>query len=350
MPFEGFPFNIGWELTLACNLRCSHCGSSAGQPKPNELTTKEALKICDQFPALVVQEVDFTGGEPLIRADWPEIALHLKDLDISTNMVTNGMAMDRNTIDIMKEVGISNVGISLDGLELTHDRIRGVKGAFHKIINCMNIMKEAGQPFVVLTTVNSLNIRELPAIMNLLLSLGVTRWRAQPLIPMGRAKGSIELEMKDEDMLELGRFIRNYRVNAEKNGLEITPADGLQYIDESWMPELPWTGCSAGWITCGITSDGKIKGCLSLSDEWIEGDLRKEDLWDIWFRPGSFACTRNFTKNQLGDNCRFCDKALDCLGGCSSSSYASTGAFHNDPCCFRRVSREGCTAPDMIAH
>ena len=98
MTFEGFPFNIGWELTLACNLRCSHCGSSAGLPRANELTTREALKICDQFPALVVQEVDFTGGEPLLRADWPDIAQRLKDLDISTNIVTNGMALDQETI------------------------------------------------------------------------------------------------------------------------------------------------------------------------------------------------------------------------------------------------------------
>lgn len=340
MSFEGFPFNIAWELTLACNLRCSHCGSSAGLPRADELTTKEALKICDQFPVLVVQEVDFTGGEPLLRADWPDIAQHLKDLDISTNMVTNGMALDQTTIGTMKDVGIANVGISLDGLEQTHDRIRGVNGAFQQVMKGMKMMKDANLPFVVLTTVNSLNIGELPAIMKMLQSLGVRRWRAQPLIPMGRVKSCQELEMNDGVILELGRFIRLYRARAEKEGLQITPADGLQYIDETWMPELPWTGCSAGWITCGISSDGKVRGCLALPDELIEGDLRKEDLWDIWFRPGSFAYSRNFSQDQLGPNCRFCDKALECLGGCSSSSYAATGSFHNDPYCFRRVSLE----------
>ena len=104
----------------------------------------------------------------------------------------------------MKEVGISNVGISLDGLEPTHDRIRGVKGAYQQVMSGMKMMKEANLPFVVLTTVNSLNIRELPTIMKMLQSLGASRWRAQPLIPMGRVKSCRELEMNDGDILELG--------------------------------------------------------------------------------------------------------------------------------------------------
>ena len=62
MGYEGFPFIVGWELTLACNMRCRHCASAAGLPRARELTLDEALALCDQFPALAVQEVDFTAA------------------------------------------------------------------------------------------------------------------------------------------------------------------------------------------------------------------------------------------------------------------------------------------------
>ena len=64
MSFESFPFIIGWELTLLCNFRCRHCGSSAGTARQNELSTEEALALCNQFTDLLVQEVDFTGANP----------------------------------------------------------------------------------------------------------------------------------------------------------------------------------------------------------------------------------------------------------------------------------------------
>lgn len=103
MPIEAFPLVIGWELTLKCSLRCRHCGSSAGVPRKNELTTKEALAVCDQFPDLLVQEVDFSGGESLLRPDWKELALRLKDLKINTNLLTHGLDLSEEKIVEMKD-------------------------------------------------------------------------------------------------------------------------------------------------------------------------------------------------------------------------------------------------------
>ena len=339
MSFEGFPFNVGWELTLACNLRCNHCASAAGLPRPDELTTKEALKICDQFPALLVQEVDFTGGEPLLRADWTEIALYLKDLGISTNILTNGLVLDSRIVSQINKVDISNVGISLDGLEETHDYIRGRKGSFNHVLRSIKILQKENIHVIVITTVNNLNIHELPAILHLLQSIGIHDWRVQPLIPIGRANNFTELYIDDQSMLELGRFIQYWASKSEKEGIHIICSDGLEYIDGISNSERPWRGCPAGWITCGITSEGKVKGCLSLPDELVEGDLRKNDLWSIWFNPESFAYTRHFSNSQLGSNCGSCDKAIECFGGCSSNSYAATNKFHNDPYCFYKINK-----------
>lgn len=337
MPFEGFPFIVGWELTLTCNLRCSHCGSSAGEPRPNELTTDEALNICEQFPVLLVQEVDFTGGEPLLRPDWPVIATRLNKLGILTNFLTNGINVGADTVARMKEIGISAVGISLDGLEETHDSIRNYRGSFAAVLQSIALMRSASLPLNVITTVNAVNLPELPRLLKLLQSLGVRYWRLQPIIPMGRVRSHSELNIDNKAILQLGRFIREHRRSAEREGVHIICSDGLQYVDEEGDCERPWRGCSAGIATCGIMSDGKVKGCLSMPDELVEGDLRERNLWDIWFHPDSFAYTRHFAHGQLGANCSTCDKAMECKGGCSSSSYCSTGQFHNDAFCFYKA-------------
>lgn len=339
MPFEGFPFIIGWELTLSCNLRCTHCGSSAGQARSNELTTKEALEICEQLPALLVQEVDFTGGEPILRADWPLIARRLIELNIPTNVLTNGLQVDADTVAQMKEIGISGAGISLDGLERTHDSIRNCKGSFAAVLRSIARMQDADVPINVITTVNAVNLSELPDLLRLLQSLGVRTWRLQPLIPAGRVRAHQELQIDNTVTLRLGRFIRDNKRDAARKELNIICSDGLEYIDEG--DERPWRGCSAGIVSCGITSDGKVKGCLSMPDELIEGDLRQNSLWDIWFDDTAFPYTRRFSLDQLGPNCSACEKREECKGGCSSHSFCSTGSFHNDPCCFYQAnSRE----------
>lgn len=336
--FDGFPLVVGWELTLGCNLRCTHCGSSAGQARPNELTTREALDLCDQFPDLLVQEVDFTGGEPLLRADWPDIIERLIGQKIQVNLLTNGLELDEGTVTRLKQVGVSCLGISLDGLEATHDRIRNRKGSFAAIRRSIGIAVRAGLPLNVITTVNALNLPELPALADLLSSWGVDAWRPQPLFPSGRATSHADLMIGRREILELGQFIRNQRHRQQE--LKVIYADGMQFADEDRPPERPWTGCSAGISTCGITSDGKVKGCLSLPDEIVEGNLRERRLWEIWFDPDAFGYTRGFSEDQLGENCRDCPKSADCKGGCSVNSYCCTGRFHNDPLCFYRAEKE----------
>lgn len=334
MSFEGFPYVIGWELTLACNLRCRHCGSSAGLPRADELTLEESLAICDQFPALLVQEVDFTGGEPLLRPDWSRIAAYLRELGIITKILTNGLPLEPATVDQIKEVGIAGVGVSLDGLEATHDYIRGRKGLFRRVLTGIDRVLNADLPVTVLTTVNALNLNELPSLFKLLQSVGVSSWQIQPIFPLGRGQESIELELTEQAYMQLGDYVQRWWFKEEETGIKIGPADSFGYFTELDPREPPWRGCPAGLLACGITSDGKIKGCLSLPDELVEGDLRQQDLWDIWFNPNSFTYTRMFSAESLGSNCHSCDMAEQCRGGCSAMSYGNTRDFHNDPYCF----------------
>jgi radical SAM protein with 4Fe4S-binding SPASM domain len=347
--FEGFPFIVGWELTLLCDLRCTHCGSSAGKARADELTTEEALKICEQLPALLVQEVDLTGGEPLLRPDWPVIAARLIELGIPTNVLTNGLHVGADKVARMREIGISGVGISLDGLEKTHDFTRDYKGSFSAVLQSIALMQRAGLPLNVITTVNALNLPELPEMFELLRSAGVRTWRLQPVIPMGRVQSHSELRLDSEAILQLGLLIRELKRGAGRDDLAIICSDGLEYVDEQDDGGRPWQGCSAGIVSCGIMSNGKVKGCLSLPDEMVEGDLRERSLWDIWFHRDSFAYTRGFSREQLGANCVTCEKGEECKGGCSSNSYCATGRFHNDPFCFYKAHRGSTGVSDQPA-
>jgi radical SAM protein with 4Fe4S-binding SPASM domain len=229
------------------------------------------------------------------------------------------------------------VGVSIDGLGVTHDYIRGRAGLFQQLVAGVGRVLDADLSVTVITTVNALNIDELPALFALLRSLGVSAWQVQPIFPLGRGQTSSELQLSEQAYMQLGTFVHEWAPLVAEAGLELLPGDSLGYFTELDTREPPWRGCSAGLVACGITSDGKIKGCLSMPDELVEGDLRQHDLWDIWFHPDSFAYNRSCSPDDLGPVCDGCDKAAECLGGCSAMSYGATGRLHNDPYCFYSI-------------
>lgn len=339
MGFEGFPYIVGWELTLACNLRCRHCASAAGQPRDRELTLDEAFELCEQLPALAVQEVDFTGGEPLVREDWWRIAERLRELSITTRMVTNGLLLTPETVERMKAVGLATVAVSVDGLEEVHDRIRSSPGLFRRVLAGMERVAAAGIRLSAITAVNAVNLPTLRALLHLMESIGAETWQLQPVLPQGRTLSSPELRLSDEQYVRLARFVRDARHETRHGKLKVVPADSLGYFTELDFGEPPWRGCTAGLASVGIRSDGRVTGCLSMSDDLVEGSLRERDLWDIWFDEGTFPYSRHFSPASLGPECASCVQADQCRGGCTSMSYGCTGRLHNDPFCLTAIRR-----------
>lgn len=339
-PFEGFPFVIGWEFTLECNLRCNHCGSSAGLPRDAELSTNECIKICDEFPALLVQEVNFTGGEPLLRSDLFEILSYLKQLEIPSKILSHGLSLTDKNIDRLTKAGVVGIGVSIDGCEATHDHIRGRKGMYKEILANTKAAIDAGLDITVITTANTLNIGELKDLREILAQIGVSRWQVQPIFKLGRTRNTGGLALNPTEYKILGIFGRSCLQEENTQGMEILFGDSYGYYTQFDTREPEWGGCPAGLLSCGITSNGMIKGCLSLPDNFVEGDLRKNDLWDIWFNPESFRYNRSFTTADMGENCRDCQKAEQCRGGCTAMSYGYTEKLHNDPLCFTLLEKQ----------
>jgi radical SAM protein with 4Fe4S-binding SPASM domain len=93
-------------------------------------------------------------------------------------------------------------------------------------------------------------------------------------------------------------------------------------------------------MVLGIQSDGGVKGCLALSDDFIDDNIRNRSIIDIWNDPNSFAYNRQFTKEELGDQCKSCKYGMSCKGGCSTRSHSLTGMLHNDTRCLYRIEQK----------
>lgn len=310
MQFRGFPSVINLELTHACNLRCGHCNSAAGTPLPNEMGLDEILKICDQFPELQVREVDFVGGEPFLRLDWFRIALYLRSLEISVRVVSNGALLGDN-VSHLENAGIAGVCIGLDGLEQTHDHFRQRSGLFRQVINGVEATVATDIDVTVVTIAHDDNVNELPQLYTFLRCLGVRRWRILPINFSIRRKENVK-NLSTSSSFRLAEFIGSHVADDCRNEVDTAPPGSVGCSVELDTGTFFWQSCGAGMSSCTITADGKVKGCLSFPDHFVEGNLRQHDLWSICFDKRTFGYTLDCSLEDLVGNCSDCSFGRQC--------------------------------------
>ena len=134
---------VVWNITRRCNLKCVHCYAHAKNiPFDNELSTTEGKQLIDDLAGFGVPVILFSGGEPLVRKDLPELADYAVKKGMRAVISTNGTLIPPQTARTLKEIGLSYVGISLDGMEEINDRFRGVKGAFKSALKELKTVKK----------------------------------------------------------------------------------------------------------------------------------------------------------------------------------------------------------------
>jgi len=325
-----------WETTLACNMKCSHCGSRAGKARPNELDTGECIKLCEDLAQVGCGTVALMGGEPLVREDWVKIASCVRDLGMDLSIVSNGLLMDEY-IERLTALAPKVVGISLDGLEKTHDGIRR-KGSYKAAMKAIKLLRDANIQVTVITTVSKTNFNELTGMKDLIYKRGVN-WQIQVAMPMGNFDR--EHLISDEDYYAVAMFIASQRIKHPFDDLPVIGAHCFGYHSKILPDSSTWKGCTAGISSVGITSDGGVVGCLSMgNDRYLEGNIRERSFVDIWKDPNSFSYNRNFTLKDLGENCSRCKYGDSCKGGCNSMSQNLADSIHDDPYCFKRIEEE----------
>lgn len=342
-----YPHTCVWEITSRCNLQCIHCASGLGPVASRgvELTTERALQLADELADLGCKYVALSGGEALLRADWPQLAGKIKSRNVDVGMISNGLLIRESVVKTMVENGVSILAISIDGLQNTHDFIRAKKGCFNAAVSALRLASAAGIRTHAITHVNRMNRGELEAMHDQLENLGVKTWLVQLSAPMGRMSERRDLIL---DASELRPFAEWLSATKERSRIYIAVGDNVGYYTELEPslrrkgPDNPlpfWCGCSAGFLTIGIEANGNVKGCLSLqSEKYVEGNVLERPLREIWEAPGAFAYTRCFDPSQLHDSCKGCDYGEVCRGGCTFMSVALTGRPHGNPHCLYRLS------------
>jgi radical SAM protein with 4Fe4S-binding SPASM domain len=338
------PIYAVWEITLRCDLACVHCGSRAGRARPDELTTAECLDLVDQMADLGVREVTLIGGEAYLRDDWLEIVRALRRRGLQASMTTGGRGLTTERVAAAAAAGLQSVSVSLDGLEETHDRLRGVRGSYQAALSALANLRAAGIPISVNTQVNRLSMSELPSILETVIAVGGRAWQVQLTAAMGRAADQPDLLPQPFDMLELFPVLAQLKRRCDEAGVRLWPGNNIGYFGpyesvlRGSMPRGHMASCGAGCTTLGIEADGAIKGCPSLqTDPWTGGNLRDASLRDIWERSAALRYTRDRTVDDLWGYCRTCYYAETCRAGCTWTAFSLFGRAGNNPLCHHRA-------------
>jgi len=282
---------VVWNVTQACDLRCSHCYAGAGPAAKDELSTAEGVALIDDLAGFGVPVILFSGGEPLARADIFELLSHAVSRGVRAVLSTNGTRIDGEVASRLAEIGLSYVGISLDGIGETNDRFRGVPGAYEKALAGIRACRKAG-------------VSELA------------------LAPDG-AEEALQwaLEMSLESTIGMKVTCAPHSVRIWKQmrtGEDTSPA----------------TGCMAGCGFVFISHRGRLQPCGFL--DIACGDLRAVDFdfRKAYEDSAVFGSLRDVPgyKGKCGA-CEF----VEACGGCRARAYAATGDFlDEEPSCSYR--------------
>lgn len=191
---------VVWNMTRRCNLKCVHCYAQAKDIEfENELSTEEGKALIDDLASFGSPVILFSGGEPTMRKDLPELAAYAREKGMRAVISTNGTLIGREMAKKLKEVGLSYVGVSLDGIRETNDKFRGMKGAFDAALRGLHNCQEEGIKVGLRFTINKQNVRDIPAIFDLLEEEKIPRICFYHLVYAGRGSKMVNEDLSLEE-------------------------------------------------------------------------------------------------------------------------------------------------------
>jgi radical SAM protein with 4Fe4S-binding SPASM domain len=353
------PYVVSWNLTYRCNLACEHCYLDAG-PNPlvkteefsdrSELSTEDCYRVVDEIASFAPECLTIlTGGEPLLRRDILSIVRRCAERGLWPVVGTNGVKVTANVARLLAEAGARGLALSLDALDPDrHDRFRAVKGAWENTVRGAEVLRDAGLPFLVQTTVGRHNRDELEGIAAFACDrLQARVWNLYFLVPTGRGPfvSDISPAEYDEVLRALARMQRDYAgrmlVNAkcaphfirtafqaERERSAMGAGQDATEAGGSDAPGAPFLkvysggagGCPAGTHYFGIRPNGDVTPCPYLPQ--FAGNLKTARLADLWNDSPVF--TRLRQRDDLGGRCGACELKSQC-GGCRARALGVTG-------------------------
>ncbi|MEX2031974.1 MAG: radical SAM protein, partial [Dehalococcoidia bacterium] len=290
---------VVWTSTRRCNLHCAHCYTdSHDRDYPGELTTLEAFGMVDGLADAGVPVLLISGGEPLRRSDLLDVARYARSRAMRVVLSTNGTLLTPAVAGQLAEIGVSYVGISIDGPPEVHDRFRGLRGAFEASMRGVDACRDAGLRVGLRVTLTKSNLADLPWLFDLMEKRDVPRLCIYHLAPTGRGARIQDFVPTHEETRAALDYDFERLLDMHARGLEpeVLTADNHADAAYLWMhlartqPEradevqtlLQWNGGNgSGRAIAAVDANGDV-----YADQFWRwrplGNVRDSSFSEIW--------------------------------------------------------------------
>ena len=344
---------VVWNVTQRCNLKCVHCYARAKNIAfDNELSLSEGKILIDDLAEFGVPVMLFSGGEPLIRKDLPELAAYTVNKGMRAVISTNGTLITPQLAQTLKDIGLSYVGISLDGMEKINDRFRGVKGAFSLAVKGIENCKKAGIKVGLRFTINKSNAGQIPEIFKLLEEMDIPRVCFYHLVYSGRGSALVKEDLSHEESRKAVDLIMDFtkQLHDSNNFKEVLTVDNHAdgpYLYLRLLKENP--GRAQKVLELLKMNEGNSSGigigCISWDGEvyadqfWRHysfGNIRNRPFSKIWADTSDPLMKKlKEKKRHAKGRCATCRWLDICAGNFRVRSEAVTGdVWAPDPACY----------------
>ncbi len=344
---------VVWNLTRRCNLACRHCYAQAGAvPAPDELSPAEGLALLQDLKDFGVPVLLFSGGEPLLRPDLLELVAWTVKAGMRAVISSNGTLITPEKARGLKGLGVSYVGISLDGNEETHDRFRGQPGAYAAALAGVRHCQEAGLKVGLRFTISRLNYREVPALFDLVEEYELPRVCFSHLVYAGRGTRLVEEALSHADtralvdlicartrsLFERGRPVEVLTVDNHADGpyiyLKLLQEDPARAAEVLKLLEMNEGNNSGRGIGC-VSWDGEVHAD-QFWRHYSFGNVRQRPFSQIWTDLSNPLMARlKDKKRYVTGRCARCQWLAVCAGNFRVRAEALTGdLWAPDPACY----------------
>lgn len=345
-------FTLQWHVTAKCEQDCMHCylyeNPTYERELKNELSFEESCKIIDDFSNTfdnwgMPTWISFTGGDPLTRKDIFDLISYARERGIGIGILGNPNHLDYSTAMKLKEEGVTRYQVSIDGLEETHDRLRGRKGLFKDTIRAIHVLEEAGIPSVVMSTVSKENADELIEVIRTVAKEGVSIFDFARVVPIGageQLRGQMLSPQEYKNLLL--KILEEYKLLQETGcQTHFGRKDHLWtllYQELGLLKPMPkdketiYGGCGIGSGILTLLADGTVYACRRLPVEI--GKVPEQSIKDIFINSPEHNKMRQIEKMH---KCSKCELMQFCRG-CPAVAYATYNDYMApDPQCWKEV-------------
>lgn len=343
---------VVWNCTSSCNLRCAHCYAAAQCPK-KDMTTEQGKALLDDLAAFGCPVVLFSGGEPFTRPDVLELAQYAVDKKLRVVFSTNGTLINEDMAQKIKKIGVSYVGISLDGTREIHDKFRRCEGAYDRAVNGVRVCRDAGIKVGLRVTMTRDNVSAIPSIFDLMEQENVPRICLYHLVYTGRGAQIADHDLPPDLRRKTLEVIIERTVRLHNKGFQTEVLTVDNHCDgpylylkmlkegnpraEDVMRLLRMNGGNSTGLGIGCVSwDGTVYPDQFWRDKPL-GNVLETPFSKIWGEPaeGSFLDQLRKKKRLIGGRCATCRFLDVCSGNFRARAEAATGdLWGTDPACY----------------